>query len=103
VDANAFAVDVGIDLDEEHSVNPPYFFSISAFAILVSDQDVPRELALTVANATGFTMLVGAIREHLASVTARGPWDQFLLGPVTFPQSPAPIVRSPDAPDDSQI
>lgn len=83
-DSRTFAVELTISLNEAESENPPYFFTISAFALLKSEQGIPQDAALALANSTGFNMLAGAVREHLASTTARGPWGPFLFGPLTL-------------------
>ena len=82
--AHTFAVELTVRLDEGASENPPYFFTVSAFALLTSEQNMPRDAAFALANSTGFNMLAGAVREHLASITARGPWGPFLFGPITL-------------------
>lgn len=86
----AFGCEMIIQLDESKSENPPYFFSIHAFAILVATPGTAADMAFSLAHATGLSMLVGAIREHLASITARGPWGPFLLSPVVItPSTPS--------------
>jgi preprotein translocase subunit SecB len=98
---DAFALELTVTLDESKSENPPYFFSINAFAILVAAPDLPHEEALPMAQESGFIMLIGAIREHLAGITARGPWGPFLFGPMTYQQTAAlnQIPASEDSPD----
>jgi len=85
---STFAVEMTVALDEARSENPPYFFTITAFAILAAEDNVPDDIALSIANTIGFNMLVGAIREHLAGVTARGPRGPFLFGPLRLTPNP---------------
>lgn len=81
---NAFAVEVQIALDEEKSINPPYFFTMHAFGVFSIDQEIETSAAspANIGGVQGAQILIGAIREHLATMTARGPWDVFLLAPV---------------------
>jgi preprotein translocase subunit SecB len=76
---NTFAVELVVSSDDESSENPPYFFNIQVFGYLVVESEIELATAQRIAEATGTTVLVGAIREHLASLTARGPWGTFLL------------------------
>ena len=71
----------------------------NAFAILVAALDLPREAVLPMAQTTGFNILVGAIREHLAGIRARAPWGPVMFGPMTDQQTAA-ISQIP-ASDDS--
>ncbi len=88
----AYTVEMTVVLDETTSVNPPYFFSISAFAVIVTPPTLDPAAAGTAVRGTGFNVLVGAIREHLATLTARGPWGLFVFGPLPPPAAlpPAP-------------
>ena len=70
--------------NEDENLESPYFFQVAAYAgfepaegteIDVLDPDTMRELLAT----EGFKILAGAIREHLASLTARGPWGEYIL------------------------
>jgi preprotein translocase subunit SecB len=78
----AFAIDLTISLDEDKSENPPYFFTINAFGILVAEGDSDIANAQELARLIGSQLLIGAARERLADLTARGPWGQFLLNLV---------------------
>jgi len=89
---NAFGVEMTIALDEDNSENPPYFFTISAFAILGTDKSI-EELETAdkqKIEIMAVQILVGSIRERLASITARSPWGGFNLGiiPITPPSHP---------------
>jgi preprotein translocase subunit SecB len=83
----AHAVDVIVTSDESKSENAPYSFRIHAFATFVMEV---AEADPSLAATAVFTMLVGAIRERLASLTSRGPWAVFQLQPVTFKQDAGP-------------
>jgi len=76
----AFTIDVTISLDEENSVNPPYFFKVQAFGIFVIPEGVASAFDPKSANQEVLPLLIGAIREPLAAMTARGPWGPFFVG-----------------------
>ena len=86
----AYTVEMTVMLDETTSLNPPYFFSISAFAVILTPPTLDPAAAWTVVRGTGFNVLIGAIREHLATMTARGPWGLFVFGPLPPPADPPP-------------
>lgn len=92
---NAYAVEVTLSLDKDNSVNPPYFFTLHAFGIWTMAADAPPDATQAVLTATGVPILIGAIREHLAALTARGPWGPFIMGPI--PLKLVPADPEPDA------
>ncbi|MFO1505450.1 MAG: hypothetical protein U1F39_16790 [Steroidobacteraceae bacterium] len=77
---------VSVKTNNETSKNPPYQFSIEAYAVLnvKGAADQAAEQAMITAN--GFPMIMGAIRERLAQLTARAPWGRFLVNSI--PLSP---------------
>jgi preprotein translocase subunit SecB len=81
-----YVLAVSVKSNNETSKNPPYQFNIEAHAILnvKGAADQAAEQALITAN--GFPMIMGAIRERLAQMTARAPWGRFLVNSV--PLSP---------------
>jgi len=79
-----------VSLDEENADNPPYFFDVTAFGIVVVDDGMPSDEAYRLACTTTPQTLIGAIREHLASITARGPWGAVFLGTKIMLQSSLP-------------
>ena len=81
---NTFAIEVQIALDEEKSINPPYFFTMHVFGVFSIDEEIQASAAsrVNIGVVQEVQILIGAIREHLANMTARGPWNVFLLAPV---------------------
>lgn len=73
---------VSVKTNNETSKNAPYQFAIEAYAVLnVKDAgDLAAEQALITAN--GFPMIMGAIRERIAHLTARAPWGRFLVNSI---------------------
>lgn len=78
---NAIAVQVSIKVDETHDSNAAYFVVLTAFAVLLTDQEMTEQLRHQ-GLSTGLNILIGAMRERLATLTARGPWGVSLLGPI---------------------
>jgi len=79
---DALGIEITIALDEINSDNPPYFFTVSAFGILALGKDVKSldENERQSIDVMGTQILVGSIRERLASMTSRAPWGSFTLG-----------------------
>lgn len=86
----AYIAELTIKLDEETSLNPPYFFSVSAFAVVVAPVNTEPGAAAVAVHGTCFNVLVGAIREHLAMITSRGPWGCFAFSPLPPPLADIP-------------
>ncbi len=95
---NAFAIDeaagrygvtLEISTNRETSVNPPYFFVLHAYAAMRVDPPLDAATRQSMVHANGQTILVGAARERLLDLSARGPWGRFLLGtlPVVVPSA----------------
>lgn len=78
---NAVGLEVSITLDESQSNNPPYFFTVTAFGVLVTDLEITDQLR-DQAVVLGIDLLIGAIRERVATLTSRAPWGAFVLGPI---------------------
>ncbi|MHB1099534.1 MAG: hypothetical protein ACYCZR_08275 [Burkholderiales bacterium] len=92
---NAIAIECAISVDRDASENVPYFFEIAAFGVLDIMPDTPQELALNYAQVPGIQILVGAIRESLAGITARGPWGSFVIPMIAItPVAPASPEQS---------
>lgn len=87
---NAFGVFVTLRLDEEKSKNPPYFFELSAYGIFTIDEEseIPTEASRGMLEFSAIQILIGAIRERLASLTSRAPWGTFTLGIVPIAITP---------------
>lgn len=94
---DAVGIEASVSLDEGKSDNPPYFFTISAFGILTTDLEMTDDLR---AQAAGFgiNVLFGALRERLATLTARAPWGAFVLGPVPIGLANPPQIESESHP-----
>ncbi|MDG4595768.1 MAG: hypothetical protein P9F75_08745 [Candidatus Contendobacter sp.] len=85
----AVGVEASIAVDESQSENPPYFFTISAFAALSTSLEMTDQSRAQAAGV-GINLLVGAIRERLATLTSRAPWGTFMLGPIPLNLSAIP-------------
>jgi hypothetical protein len=86
-----FGLVVTVGSDEERSRNAPYRFNVEAYAIVIlGGAPLEGEAANAFILANGLPMVMGGIREHLASATARAPWGRFLINAVPLPQ-PAQI------------
>lgn len=83
------AVEVEYSSDDEAGTNPPYSFKIVAFGIFEPEKNETEELVndyLRNLEAVAIQVLFGAIREHMASVTARSAWSTFIAGATNLRQ-----------------
>lgn len=78
---DAVGIEVTIVSDEAKCENPPYTFELTAFGVFVFNEETPGEIAPVNASG-GASVLLGALRERLADLTARGPWKPVLLEPI---------------------
>ncbi len=87
-----YAVSLAVNSDNENSKNPPYTFSIEAYAVItLRDAIVDAATEPAVVLAAGMPVLVGALRERVAELTSRAPWGRFLINLVPV-QLPMPVV-----------
>lgn len=91
---NTVGVEVTIAVNESQSENPPYFFTISAFGVLSTHLEITDQSRAQAAGI-GVNLLLGAIRERLATLTARAPWGAFILGPIPLNFSVNPLSGDP--------
>lgn len=76
-------VSVRISTDDEKSENQPYSYIVEAYGIFkptLTESDQEIEDYRKNVEIVGIQILLGAIREHLAGVTARSPWSTFIMG-----------------------
>ncbi len=75
---------ITLSKDKEANLAAPYFFQLVAYAAFElaeagqEDALIADEIKEWVATE-GFKILAGAAREHLAALTARGPWGEQIL------------------------
>ncbi|MCK9468236.1 MAG: hypothetical protein M0Q49_02360 [Porticoccaceae bacterium] len=63
----------------DQSENAPYMFNMQAFATFCLEPGVQMTQEV---RSMAFQIMVGVIRERLAELTSRGPWNIFLLSPL---------------------
>ncbi len=87
---NSLGIEITISLDETNSENPPYFFTISAFGIIVLEKNIDNleEAEKQKIDIMAVQVLVGSIRERLTSITSRAPWGPFTLGIIPIKPQP---------------
>lgn len=83
-----YGVVVSVRTDDEKSINPPYKFMVEAYAIFSVSNAGTDELAISnFILDNGTPMVIGAIRERLADLTARSPWGRFLINTITLTEA----------------
>lgn len=63
---------------------PQYTFQFEVVGLFTVDEKYPVEKAEALVRANGAAILYGAVREMVASLSARGPFAQVNLPTVTF-------------------
>ncbi|MGC4029310.1 MAG: hypothetical protein QM696_10590 [Steroidobacteraceae bacterium] len=83
-----YALAVSVGSDDEKSRNPPYHFVIEVYAIVtIGGTPLEGEAAEKFILTNGLPLLMGAIRERLADITARAPWGRFLINALPLQES----------------
>ncbi len=83
-----YALAVSVGSDDEKSRNPPYHFVIEAYAIVtIGGTPLEGEAAEKFILTNGLPLLMGAIRERLADITARAPWGRFLVNALPLQET----------------
>jgi hypothetical protein len=65
---------VFLEVNEEESSNIDYRYKFTIFGAFDVDQSIPQTAAIGMVRDLGVSLLIGAIRERLATLTATGPW-----------------------------
>lgn len=78
--AGLYGVELVVECDRETSRNPPYFFQLQAYALFRAAGNIDPTAMQGLIVSTGFSVLVGAIRERLLDLTSRAPWGRFTMG-----------------------
>lgn len=81
-------VEIIAEVDESASTNPAYFFKIQAFGLFTTDDSLTQDEAKALVAAHGSQVLIGSIRDHLVSLTSRGPWGSIYLNVITLHMQP---------------
>jgi hypothetical protein len=82
---------MSIATNDATSRNPPYRFLVEAYSIVsISGTPLEGEAAEKFIELHGAPLLMGAMRERLAELTARAPWGRFLVKPIPL-QDPQQI------------
>lgn len=77
-----YGITARVSINQDESQNTPYFFSIMAFGIISIKDDSYGQAAIeNTIETSGIQLILGVIRERLADMTARGPWE---LMPLDF-------------------
>jgi hypothetical protein len=86
-EGNRYGLMVSVRSDPETSKNPPYNFTVEAYAIFAASGVEPNtEASSDLVLKNGLPIVMGAIRERLAELSARAPWGRFLINTVGLPE-----------------
>ncbi|MGO3542723.1 MAG: protein-export chaperone SecB [Pseudomonas helleri] len=76
---------VGMNLIKNQEVDSDaYEARAFAIGIFVVDDDIEKKKQIALVAQSGPNILYGSIRDQIASLTARGPWGEYLLPPKVF-------------------
>lgn len=73
---------VTVELDTAVCKNYMYNYKVQNFGVFNVDESFPEETTKQLIKETGVTILIGAIRERLYSITSCGPFPPIFLAPV---------------------
>ena len=100
---NRFAVSTQVKSNAEESSNYPYSFELNGIAFFtVNEENFDHDNAMEACYYLGHQLLFGAIREQIAVLTGRGPWESVQLRSIKpEPYSATKAGRSSE-PNDEQ-
>lgn len=82
-DSNRYLV--GMNLVKSQEVDSDaYEARAFAIGIFVVDDDIDTQSQIALVAQSGPNIIYGSIRDQIASLTARGPWGEYLLPPKVF-------------------
>lgn len=74
-----YSCTVRLELDDDNSQNFPYKYHFEIFGIFEGAEGETEKIISQIAREQGTSLLIGAIREKLSSLTGDGPWPRFVL------------------------
>jgi len=85
----SIGIEMTVFLDKDESFNYPYDFEITVFSVFQLNKPVDKltKKDKDFINMNTTQILIGAIRERLASLTSRAPWGDFVLNALSVPKS----------------
>ncbi|UVL16094.1 protein-export chaperone SecB [Pseudomonas atacamensis] len=82
-DENRYVVGMNLVKNQEVDADA-YDARVVAIGIFVVDDDIEKQEQIALVVQSGPNILYGSIRDQIASLTARGPWGEYLLPPKVF-------------------
>ncbi len=86
-DNNKFRIVISITFDRKkgsRKKSVPYSGFLKIAGLVELNDNVPDEKKEPLLMVSGLSLLYSAAREHIASITARGPWEPFYLPIISF-------------------
>lgn len=95
LDPSKVIVEFTLATDDDTAVNSPYQFRISCLVALQLPPPEPDDATdlREKAKLLGTQIATGAIRDHLATLTARAPWGVLILPPIV-PMAPDELAQT---------
>jgi len=93
-DGNKFRIVISITFDRKKGSRKnsvPYGGSVKMDGFFSLDGNVPNKKRESLLMVNGLSVLYSAAREHIASVTGRGPWEALYLPIISFRQDETKI------------
>lgn len=78
---DAIAIDVTISSIEDSNANNPYSFRLQGFCVISSGEPIQEDERNSFFSIA-IQLVIGAMREHFAALTSRGPWGTHLINPI---------------------
>lgn len=84
-DETAYQVLLEVALKSSEEQKTPYNVYVTTRGFFKFNDDVPEERKQALIENGTFSILYGATREYIASLTSRGPFGPMIIPPVQFP------------------
>ena len=97
-DSRSFVIALGVALDPEEEKSVPYKIDISAVGFIEMAQQVEKEKRRDLALVNGASLVYGAIRELVTTLTARCVAGPLVLPTADFRDHSEILAASPQAP-----
>jgi preprotein translocase subunit SecB len=96
---HSWSVEVSISQTLKEGQNFPYTFKVSLVGFFTCRDDLPPEAEEErFVRVNGSSMLYGAAREIVRSLTARGPWGALFIPGISFHDIPPKPEGDPPSP-----
>ncbi len=85
ISTEKYQLEFNINIKEDKAANCPYFGDVQVVGVFSIKNETSPTDKVTIIHIEGGELLYSAAREHILSITSRGPWGGVILPTIGHP------------------